>query len=70
MVVEGKSGSGVVKSVLSADTIVLRGKPVSGPPPEKLFSLSNITAPRLNLKEPEKEEVFEFFFRARFFSFG
>jgi staphylococcal nuclease domain-containing protein 1 len=47
----------IVKSVLSADTLCLRGKPVNGPPPEKLFSLANVMAPRLNLKEPEKEEV-------------
>ena len=47
----------IVKSVLSGDTLCLRGKPVSGPPPEKLFSLANVMAPRLNLKEPEKEEV-------------
>ncbi len=47
-----------VKSVLSGDTLVLRGRPVSGPPPEKLVSLALISAPRLNLKEPEKEEVY------------
>ncbi len=46
-----------VKSVVSGDTLVLRGRPVSGPPPEKLVSLSHISAPRLNLKEPAKEEV-------------
>ncbi len=46
-----------VKSVVSGDTLVLRGRPVAGPPPEKLVSLSLISAPRLNLKDPAKEEV-------------
>ncbi|KXS14781.1 hypothetical protein M427DRAFT_99284 [Gonapodya prolifera JEL478] len=51
-----------VKQVVSCDTVTLRGKPTAnGPPPEKLFSFSNIVAPRLgNAKEPAKEEPHAF----------
>ncbi|KAJ3300565.1 hypothetical protein HK104_009900, partial [Borealophlyctis nickersoniae] len=56
-----QSGRAWIKAVLSGDTVVLRGKPQSGPPAEKTFSFSNISAPRLgNAKEPEKEEPFAF----------
>jgi len=42
---------GVVKSVLSGDTVVVMGADASkGPPPEKLLSLSGISAPRLGNK--------------------
>ncbi|KAL5036080.1 hypothetical protein BDV3_004817 [Batrachochytrium dendrobatidis] len=55
------SGRSMVKNVISADTVVLRGKPVGGPPPELVFSLSHLVAPRLgSSKEPEKEEPFAF----------
>lgn len=37
----------VVKQVLSGDTIVLRGQPKGGPPPERTVCLSNINAPKL-----------------------
>ncbi|BFZ25084.1 hypothetical protein BsWGS_28123 [Bradybaena similaris] len=37
----------VVKQVLSGDTVVLRGQPKGGPPPERTVCLSNITAPKL-----------------------
>jgi staphylococcal nuclease domain-containing protein 1 len=36
-----------VKQVLSGDTIIVRGPPRGGPPPERTIGLSNITAPRL-----------------------
>ncbi|KAI8338443.1 hypothetical protein BC941DRAFT_394949 [Chlamydoabsidia padenii] len=37
-----------VKSVLSGDTVILRGKPrQNGPPAERLLALSNVQAPRL-----------------------
>ena len=50
-----------VKQVLSADTLIIRGRPVSGPPPEKTISLSNVSAPRLgNFKDQSKEEVLAF----------
>ncbi|RUS16817.1 hypothetical protein BC937DRAFT_90763 [Endogone sp. FLAS-F59071] len=46
----------VVKSVLSGDTIILRGKPrPNGPPPERLLALSNVQAPRLGNKDKEDE---------------
>uniref|UniRef100_A0A646QDV8 Staphylococcal nuclease domain-containing protein 1 n=1 Tax=Hemiscolopendra marginata TaxID=943146 RepID=A0A646QDV8_9MYRI len=38
---------GIVKQVLSGDTVIIRGVPKAGPPPEKSVSLSHITAPRL-----------------------
>ncbi|KAJ3053433.1 hypothetical protein HK097_004281 [Rhizophlyctis rosea] len=56
-----QNGRAFVKAVLSGDTVILRGKPVNGPPPEKTFSLSGISAPRLGTaREPEKEEPFAF----------
>jgi len=33
--------------VLSGDTIIVRGPPRNGPPPERTIGLSNVTAPRL-----------------------
>ncbi|CAG9558149.1 unnamed protein product [Danaus chrysippus] len=38
---------GIVKQVLSGDTIVIRRQPQGGPPPEKVIALSGITAPKL-----------------------
>jgi len=38
---------GIVKQVLSGDTIIVRGQPKGGPPPERTVCLSNIQAPRL-----------------------
>lgn len=38
---------GIVKQVLSGDTIVIRKQPQGGPPPEKIIALSGITAPKL-----------------------
>ncbi|KAL8583257.1 hypothetical protein ACOMHN_043092 [Nucella lapillus] len=38
---------GIVKQILSGDTIVIRGQPKGGPPPEKTICLSNIQAPKL-----------------------
>ncbi|XP_078040847.1 LOW QUALITY PROTEIN: staphylococcal nuclease domain-containing protein 1 [Augochlora pura] len=38
---------GVVKQVTSGDTIVVRGQPMGGPPPEITIILYNITAPKL-----------------------
>jgi staphylococcal nuclease domain-containing protein 1 len=39
-------GMAVVKSVLSGDSVIIRGKAANGPPPEAIVSLGNITAPR------------------------
>jgi len=33
--------------VLSGDTVIVRGPPRGGPPPERTVGLSNVTAPRL-----------------------
>lgn len=41
---------GIVKQILSGDSIVIRGQPKGGPPPEKTLVLSNITAPKLARK--------------------
>lgn len=38
---------GIVKSVLSGDSVIIRGQPKGGPPPEKNVSFSNVSAPRL-----------------------
>ncbi|XP_076686086.1 staphylococcal nuclease domain-containing protein 1 [Andrena cerasifolii] len=42
-----KSRNGVVKQVTSGDTIIIRGQPIGGPPPEVTITLCNITAPKL-----------------------
>ncbi|XP_034937928.1 staphylococcal nuclease domain-containing protein 1 [Chelonus insularis] len=38
---------GIVKLIVSGDTITIRGVPRGGPPPEKTITLSNINAPKL-----------------------
>ncbi|KAG1653353.1 Nuclease domain-containing protein 1 [Nymphon striatum] len=38
---------GIVKQVLSGDSVIIRGIPKGGPPPEKQICLSNISAPKL-----------------------
>jgi staphylococcal nuclease domain-containing protein 1 len=56
-----QAGRATVKQILSSDSVVLRGKPTTGPPPEKLMSLSYTIAPRMGtVKEPEKEEDYAF----------
>jgi hypothetical protein len=46
----------VVKSVLSGDTVILRGRPkANGPPAERLLALNNVQAPRLGNKDKEDE---------------
>lgn len=39
---------GVVKCVLSGDTVVIRGRPVKGPPPERTLCLAYVAAPKLS----------------------
>ncbi|KAI8093293.1 uncharacterized protein BX664DRAFT_329393 [Halteromyces radiatus] len=47
----------VVKSVLSGDTVILRGKPrPNGPPAERLLALSNVQAPRLGNASRDDEQ--------------
>lgn len=43
----------IVKQVLSGDTVVIRGQPRGGPPPEKTLYISNITAPKLAKRPTE-----------------
>lgn len=38
---------GIVKQVLSGDSVVIRDQPKGGPPPERTVGLSNIVAPKL-----------------------
>jgi len=51
---------GIVKQALSGDTVVIRGQPRNGPPPERTLCLSNVTAPRLarrpNPNLPQEQE--------------
>lgn len=49
------ASSGIVKSVLSGDTLIVRGRPVKGPPPERMLTLSNATAPRFGGRDQADE---------------
>nr|CAG4648501.1 EOG090X01F7 [Polyphemus pediculus] len=54
---------GIVKLVLSGDSVIIRGQPKGGPPPERQLNLSGINAPRLgrratNNAEETKDEPF------------
>ncbi|KAK7868266.1 hypothetical protein R5R35_000663 [Gryllus longicercus] len=42
-----KVNRGIVKQILSGDSLIIRGQPKGGPPPEKQINLSYITAPKL-----------------------
>lgn len=44
----------IVKQVLSGDTIVVRGVPKGGPPPERTLSFSLVTAPKLAKRVPNQ----------------
>lgn len=54
---------GIVKAVLSGDTLVIRGKPVKGPPPERTLCLAYVAAPKLAVRprpgetDTRKDEV-------------
>ena len=39
--------TGVVKSVLDGGSVVIRGQPRNGPPPERILALSEVDAPRM-----------------------
>ena len=43
--------------VLSGDSLVIRGQPRNGPPPEKSLGLSNIVAPKLGRRGKDGIEV-------------
>ena len=49
------SSKGVVKAVISGDTIVVRGRANNGPPPERQLSLAHVIAPRLARKDGADE---------------
>lgn len=38
---------GIVKQVLSGDSVIIRGQPKGGPPPEKQINFAGVTAPKL-----------------------
>lgn len=42
---------GIVKQITSGDTLIIRGQPKNGPPPEKRLRLANVTAPKIARKE-------------------
>lgn len=48
---------GIVKLVVSGDTITIRGQPKSGPPPEKQITLSFVSAPKLAKRPANGEET-------------
>jgi staphylococcal nuclease domain-containing protein 1 len=50
-----QQGKGIVKSVLSGDTLILMGPSQGGPPPEKQISLSCVLSPRLARKGGQDE---------------
>lgn len=51
---------GIVKQIFSGDSVVIRGQPKGGPPPEKILALSNIVAPRLARRAiGEQPETFD-----------
>ena len=43
----GSRGKAICKAVMSGDTIIIRGNPTNGPPPEGILQLSMINSPRL-----------------------
>lgn len=50
---------GIVKSVLSGDSVIVMGADASkGPPPEKLLTLSGIVAPRLGNRGGTPDQPF------------
>ncbi|KAJ9060508.1 hypothetical protein DSO57_1030164 [Entomophthora muscae] len=58
----------IVKSVLSGDTIILRGRPKNNAPPaERQISLNFISAPRLTSKKDSAQESQPFAFESREF---
>jgi len=51
-----EKGAGIVKAVLTGDTIVVTGREkTGGPPREREITLANITAPRFGRKKSEKK---------------
>ncbi|CAK1554163.1 unnamed protein product [Leptosia nina] len=48
---------GIVKQVLSGDTVIIRKQPQGGPPPEKVISLSGVTAPKLARQRTPNSDV-------------
>ncbi|CAG7833367.1 unnamed protein product [Allacma fusca] len=46
-VVQPQSLRGIVKQVLSGDSVIIRGQPKGGPPPERTLNFASVSAPRL-----------------------
>ncbi|XP_075230128.1 staphylococcal nuclease domain-containing protein 1 [Lycorma delicatula] len=53
----GSTKVGIVKQVVSGDTIIVRGQPRNGPPPEATLILSNISAPKLAKRPTGNDET-------------
>ena len=53
-------GIGLVKAVLSGDTIVVAGSAKNGPPVEKRLILANVTSPKFAQSKDEKDEPFAY----------
>jgi staphylococcal nuclease domain-containing protein 1 len=53
-------GIGLVKAVLSGDTIVVAGSAKNGPPTEKRLILANVTSPKFGQGKDEKDEPFAY----------
>nr|QBI71279.1 ebna2 binding protein P100 [Nicoletia phytophila] len=47
---------GIVKQILSGDSVTIRGQPKGGPPPEKTLYFSNIIAPKLGRRATANAE--------------
>lgn len=48
---------GIVKEVLSGDSVIIRNKPKGGPPPEKKIGFTGITAPKLARQKPVNQQT-------------
>ncbi len=47
--------SGIVKSVLDGGSVVIRGQPRNGPPPERILAIAEIEAPRVARRPNNKD---------------
>ncbi|KAI1286752.1 Nuclease domain-containing protein [Halotydeus destructor] len=47
---------GIVKQVLSGDSLIIRGQPRGGPPPEKTINLAWVSAPKVSKRLPPTTE--------------
>jgi staphylococcal nuclease domain-containing protein 1 len=55
---EKKFIPGVCKAILSGDTVIIRGHPDQGLPPEKILQLAYVSAPKLARRPTENGQLF------------